>query len=79
VSWFVKDRYDSGENLKEYRGKIAVVGAEWDEVVPLHHARDLFARLPGQKRMWVVAGAGHNDWAARVDLAWWREIMDFVA
>ena len=79
VSWFVKDRYDSGENLKDYPGKIAVAGAEWDEVVPLRHARDLFARLPGQKRMWVVSGAGHNDWSVRVDLAWWREIMDFVA
>ncbi len=78
VGWFMKDRYDNAENLKSYPGRIAVVGAERDEVVPVKHARDLFALLPGEKRMWVIAGAGHNDWVLRMDPSLWRQIMDFL-
>ncbi|MCE5265274.1 MAG: alpha/beta hydrolase [Deltaproteobacteria bacterium] len=78
VGWFMKDRYDNAENLKSYPGRIAVVGAERDEVVPVKHARDLFALLPGEKRMWVIPGAGHNDWVLRMHPSLWRQIMDFL-
>lgn len=78
VGLFMKDRYDNGENLKGFRGRIAVVGAERDEVVPLRHARELFDRLPEDKRMWIIEGAGHNDWILRMDMPKWQEIMDFA-
>ena len=78
VGLFMKDRYDNGENLKGFRGRIAVVGAEQDEVVPVRHARELFARLPEDKRMWIIEGVGHNDWTLRMDMPKWQEIMDFV-
>jgi pimeloyl-ACP methyl ester carboxylesterase len=79
VGWFMKDRYDNADNLKSFRGKIAVVGAERDEVVPVRHARELFALLPGNNKMWILPGAGHNDWPLRMDTAKWREILDFLA
>ena len=79
VGWFMKDRYDNAENLRSFPGKIAVIGAERDEVIPVKHARELHALLPGDKRMWVIKGAGHNDWALRIGTANWQEVMDFVS
>jgi pimeloyl-ACP methyl ester carboxylesterase len=76
VGWFMKDRYDNSENLKSFQGKIAVVGAERDEVVPVRHAKELFTLLPKNKRMWIIKGAGHNDWSMLIDISKWQEIMD---
>ena len=78
VGWFMKDRYDNGKNLRSFRGKIAVVGAELDEVVPVRHAKELFTSLPERKRMWIIKGAGHNDWSMHLNMAKWQEIMEFL-
>ncbi|OGW29799.1 MAG: hypothetical protein A2X56_13520 [Nitrospirae bacterium GWC2_57_13] len=78
VSWFLRDTYDSIGNLKGYPGRIAVIGAEQDEVIPLHHAEALFSSLPGSRKMYVIKGAGHNDWLRMVDLSWWKEITGFI-
>lgn len=78
VGLFMKDRYDNGENLKSFPGKIAVVAARRDEVVPFRHARELFELLPGEKKMWTLEGVGHNDWLILFDISKWQEIMDYV-
>jgi hypothetical protein len=79
VRWFLKDAYDSVGNLGSFQGPIAVIGAEHDEVIPVRHAQGLFRSLTGNKKMWMVRGAGHNDWPDRMDPSWWREIMDYVS
>jgi pimeloyl-ACP methyl ester carboxylesterase len=79
VGWFMKDRYDNAENLKSFQGKIAVVGAEQDEVVPLKHAKELFTLLPKDKRLWIIKGAGHNDWSMLIDMSQWQEITAFLS
>lgn len=78
VAWFLKDTYDSIGNLRSFRGPIAVIGAERDEVIPVRHAEELYRSLPGKKKLWLVKGAGHNDWLDRIEPSWWREIMEFV-
>jgi alpha-beta hydrolase superfamily lysophospholipase len=80
VRLFLKDSYDNVANLSSFRGRIAVVGAERDGIIPIRHACRLYATLATpERKMWVVAQAGHNDWLLRVDPSWWREIADFVA
>lgn len=79
VGWFMKDRYDNADNLKSFSGRIAVMGAERDEVIPLRHARELFELLPADKKIWILRGAGHNDWPLRMETSKWREIMDFLS
>ncbi len=79
VRLFLSDTYDSIANLKAFPARIAVIGAEQDQVIPVGHARALYDSLPGPKRMWVIPGAGHNDWLDRIDRQWWREITDYVA
>jgi pimeloyl-ACP methyl ester carboxylesterase len=79
VRLFLSDTYDSIANLRSFPARIAVVGAERDEVIPIEHARVLYESLPGEKRMWTISGAGHNDWIGRVDGPWWREVTDYVS
>ncbi len=78
VGLFLKDKYDSVENLKSFRGKVAVIGAQRDEILPIRHANALYNSLSGKKKMWVIQGAGHNDWPLFVDTKKWQEFMDFV-
>jgi len=78
VRLLMKDKYDSIANLKSFQGRIAVVGAERDEILPIRHASALYQSLTGNKKMWTLKGAGHNDWPMTVDVSKWREFMDFV-
>ena len=78
VGALLRDRYDSIESLSRYDGRIAVVIAEQDSIVPPELGRRLFESLPKPKRLWVVPAADHNDWMARVDAAWWQSIVSFL-
>jgi hypothetical protein len=80
VRLLLTDSYDNIGNLRSFKGKIAVVGAESDEIIPISHARKLYASLPQKtSRMFVIRGAGHNDWPMHVNRGWWKEIMDFIS
>jgi len=79
VRLFLKDKYDNIGNLEFFKNGIAVIGAERDEIVPVEHANRLYLALPSEtKRIWIVKGAGHNDWPMFVDTSFFKEIMDFV-
>ncbi|NTU60517.1 MAG: alpha/beta fold hydrolase [Deltaproteobacteria bacterium] len=78
LGFFLKDRYDSAANLKGFEGRVALVAAERDEVIPIRHARNLYDGLACAKRLWVVPQAGHNDWMLGVARDWWAEVMEFV-
>jgi pimeloyl-ACP methyl ester carboxylesterase len=79
VAMLLTDKYDSIENLKSFKRNISVVGAERDEILPISHAINLYKFLPeDRKRMWIIKGAGHNDWPFHADSSFWEEITDFV-
>ena len=79
MSLLLTDKYDSIGNLQSFKGKISVIGAERDEILPIGHARHLYQSLPeGKKRMWVIRGAGHNDWPFYAEKSLWKEMTDFV-
>ncbi len=79
VKLVLTDKYDSIENLQSFKKKISVVGAERDEILPIRHAINLYDALPaGKKRMWIIQGAGHNDWPFQMDASLFKEITDFV-
>jgi len=78
VGLFLRDAFDSIGNLKTYGGPVAVIGAERDEVIPLRHAQALYDALGTRKKMWKIAGAGHNDWPLRAGPALWNEIAGFI-
>ncbi len=79
VRLLLSDTYDNIQNLKEFPRRIAVAGAERDELIPIEHAKTLYESLPGPKKMWTIKNAGHNDWPDLVGPQWWQEMTDFVS
>jgi len=75
VRWLLRDRYDSVANLRDFSGRVRVVVAGNDRVIPPARGRALYEHLPAKRRLIDIAGADHNDWSERVDAAWWRELM----
>lgn len=78
VRWLLRDRYDSVTNLQDFKGPIAVVLAGEDEVIPVHHGKQLYAQLSTTKKLWVMPGAGHNTMPVGADQSWWREVAVFL-
>ncbi|HXW68688.1 MAG TPA: alpha/beta fold hydrolase, partial [Dissulfurispiraceae bacterium] len=79
VRLFMKDKYDTIGNLRNYGKRVAVIGAQDDEIIPISHANALYKSLSGTKEMWVIEGAGHNDWLSKIDLWWWQTVMEFIS
>ncbi|HSG23373.1 MAG TPA: alpha/beta hydrolase, partial [Azonexus sp.] len=78
VGWVLRDSYDSVANLAGYHGRIAVVIAEHDSIVPSKFGHRLFESLPEPKRLWIVPAADHNDWLGQIDTAWWQSVISFM-
>lgn len=79
VRTLLADRYDSAANLAHFDRPLLVVVAERDAVVPAAGGQALHATLAGPRtRLVSLAGAGHNDWPAQLDAAWWDEALAFL-
>ena len=79
VRWLVQDKYDNVRNLRAYPGRVAVILAGQDEIVPKRFGLNLYTSLRSDKRLWVVENARHNTWVDMVDSRWWKEVMDFLS
>ena len=78
VGLLLRDRYDSVLNLAGFDGRLALVVAEDDDIIPARHAQQLHDSLGGDKRLWTVPGAGHNDWMMRFAEADWSALVDYL-
>ncbi len=78
VRLLLRDRYESIAPLQHYRGPVAILLAEHDEVVPARFGRRLFDAYRGPKRLWVQE-RHHNTLDYRPDSRWWGEVAAFLA
>jgi uncharacterized protein len=78
VRWLARDRYDNIQNLAGFHGRIAMVLAERDEIVPTAHGMTLFDSLKGAKKRWALKGASHNTWTYFLNDGVWKEIVEFI-
>jgi pimeloyl-ACP methyl ester carboxylesterase len=76
--WLVLDRYNSIDNLQEFEGKIAVILAGNDEVVPVQHGQRLYDSITANKKLWLFEGASHNEMPIGAEMIWWVEVIDFI-
>lgn len=76
--WLLRDRYDNSTYLSQYRGKVSVLVAERDEIIPARHSQRLYDALREPKRRWVFAKAGHNSWPVDPRAAWWDEVLEWL-
>ena len=65
--WMVLDKYDSIKNLRSFQGRIAVLIAEQDNIIPKRHGLTLYDSITTDKKLWTFAGAGHNSWPKAAD------------
>lgn len=63
VSVLARDRYASIETIEQIDTPVLVVAGSADRIVPPAQSRRLHDAVPGTKRLLVIDGAGHNDFA----------------
>jgi uncharacterized protein len=76
--FLLRDRWAPVDDLARFPGPIAILLAGRDEVVTADQGRDLFAALPGTKRLWEQPAATHNGLDLRPDSALWDEVLAFL-
>jgi pimeloyl-ACP methyl ester carboxylesterase len=79
VRMFMTDKYDSVANLKHFRHPICVIGGDEDSTVLPALTMNLYAHLPGAKKMMLMKGYGHGDWPRSSEAPWWDEALNFIA
>ena len=61
TGWLLRDRYDSASRAREVEAPVLIVIAGSDEIIPRERSEALAAAFsPGQVRVVVVPGVGHN-------------------
>ena len=74
----LRDRYDTVGNLSDFEGRVAVLVAEEDEVIPPRFGLALAERLGLGARLWTFPGAGHNSWPSGAGALWWDEVVAYT-
>lgn len=76
--YLVRDTYDNIKNLQSFDGRIAIVMAECDELIPNRRTQTLVQKLQGRCRLWTLEDVGHNDWIQAIGPNWWQEVTDYL-
>ncbi len=74
----LRDRFDNIASLASYRGRVAVVIADSDEVVGAAQGRKLHENYPGPKLLIVLEAAGHNSFDIQPDAPWFGNVSNFL-
>ncbi len=72
------DKYQNIENLNSFGGKVAILVANHDRVVPTKFGLNLYEAIANPKKLWVFEDSGHSNWPISPDQSWWREVVEFL-
>lgn len=79
VGLLLRDKFDNPACLAKYRGPLAVVVAEQDDVLGAEQGRRVHAAYAtGPKLLILLPGARHNDFPTQIGAKWMQEASDFV-
>lgn len=73
------DKYDSIANLQHFGHPICAIWGDRDDTIYPALSQNLYAHLPGPKKMILKAGYGHGDWPDTPEQKWWDDALDFIA
>jgi len=76
AAFLLRDRFNPGEDLKNYHGPIKFILAGADEVIPNKFGQRLYDADAGPKNLQLIPGAHHNEIADQSP-DWWREVINF--
>jgi uncharacterized protein len=74
VRWILHDRFDTVAALKGFKGRLIVVGAGKDTVIPIWHAKRLTRLHPGAQFL-LLPDSGHDDWFNAITADRWRAVL----
>lgn len=74
VGLLLRHRLDSVFALKDFKGKVQLVAAGADELIPVVHARALAKAIPGAAYL-ELPNAGHNTWAYELSPRDWQRLL----
>lgn len=69
--------FDSMARLDAVRAPLLVIHGDRDEVIDIELGRKLFAAAREPKRMWVIAGGGHNNIVEAGGAEYARQLREF--
>jgi uncharacterized protein len=78
LSLLLRDRLDTGAALASYKGKVVIIGAEKDTLIPVKHARSLAGTEAGRHYI-ELKGVGHNDWFDALDDRDWARLLGMLS
>jgi hypothetical protein len=78
VRWIARFRYDGLAKVAELGVPLLLIHSPADEIVPVEHARRLFAAAREPKRL-LLTGGGHNDGGFQQRPEWRTEVGSFLA
>jgi len=76
VRWMLSEHFPSEENLRNYRGPVAVLVGGKDTVVPQRFGRALYERYAGPKRLWEFPNLDHDGLMDQPP-GIWQQIVEF--
>ncbi|ELS00823.1 hypothetical protein Xen7305DRAFT_00005240 [Xenococcus sp. PCC 7305] len=79
VKVILLDRFESINNLKSFKGKVAILISEQDQVIPPKFGLNLYNSVKNEKKLWIFEGSGHNDFPNNYQESWWQEVIDFIS
>jgi pimeloyl-ACP methyl ester carboxylesterase len=76
VRYLMKNQFPSKERIKGYDGPVFQSHGSEDKLIPLEHAKELFANAStSQKTFYEIPGMGHYDgWPAE----YWHQLREFL-
>ena len=74
LSLLLRERLDNDAALDSYKGKVVIIGAEKDHIIPVTHARSLAGTGTGRHYI-ELKGVGHNDWFDALDDRDWARLL----
>lgn len=74
--WLLLDDFQSGNYLKNYRGRVAVMIDGADQVVPAKFGRRLFENYAGPKKLWEYPNCHHVELGESPE-TFWRAVIAF--
>lgn len=75
VKWLLKDQFDSIRYAPSISSQILVLYAEYDQVIPMVHTKNLLQHLPDAKSQ-MIKGTTHNDISTNIEYQ--KLLADFL-
>jgi alpha-beta hydrolase superfamily lysophospholipase len=72
--------FSNADKIAAYTGPTLIIHAQYDQIIPMDHGRELFERSPATtKKMHVIPNADHNTLLMMAGMNYFHIIRDFIA